>query len=165
MNTLIILTAKYLIILIVLIALIVFLKLYKNDRRKLLKLVILSFPISFILAKALSHFFYDTRPFVEQHIMPLIAHAPDNGFPSDHTLLAMAITGCVYLVNKRAGIWLFILTLILGIARVLSKVHHPIDILGSIIISAIGVYLAVLILRKSKGVDQFLTKILNTVNL
>ena len=39
------------------------------------------------LARLGGHFYYDTRPFVRDHVKPLFAHAPDNGFPSDHALL------------------------------------------------------------------------------
>src|SRR5919202_4656794 len=41
----------------------------------------------------------DPRPFVVGHFQPLISHPADNGFPSDHALLAAALVAVVALVD------------------------------------------------------------------
>jgi undecaprenyl-diphosphatase len=63
----------------------------------------------------------DPRPFVTQHVAPLFPHAPDNGFPSDHTLASMFLAVCALFYSTR---W--------GGARIAAHVHSPIDILGAI---------------------------------
>ena len=86
-----------------------------------------------------NHVYFDPRPFVVGHFIPLIPHAPDNGFPSDHVLLVSAIASIGMFWNRRLGVVLWILAIIVAIARVWVGVHHPIDVLGSITISLLTV--------------------------
>ncbi len=99
--------------------------------------------ISFVLSRVASALYNNPRPFVTQQITPLLSHAADNGFPSDHALLAATVTFVVWQYNRRLGVILFLLTLCIGGARVLALVHHPIDILGSFgiaLLSSIAVF-------------------------
>ncbi|SRR5260221_3053092 len=147
MNFLIIFSAKYLIALSVLGLVVYFFTSKKLDRKRFLIYFGLVCVFSFIIAKISSYFIYDPRPFVVNHFMPLIPHANDNGFPSDHTLLAMAIAMSVYFYNievvtsfaynKKWGIGLFILGVLIGLSRVVAGVHHIEDILGSIVIAGV----------------------------
>ncbi|CAN5120310.1 hypothetical protein BH11PAT3_BH11PAT3_3330 [soil metagenome] len=134
MNTLIILGAKYLILVSIIAFLYQFYILDTNKRRKMLWFGILILPISYILAKLGSYFYFDPRPFVTLGIAPLIPHVADNGFPSDHMLLASSLAGVVYLLNKKRGILLFFVALLIGFARVFALVRHIKDILGSLLI-------------------------------
>lgn len=138
MNTLIILLAQYLYIVIILIVGIYFLYLSKEKKIGLLKILVIALPLIGILTLLGRHFIDDPRPFVVEHITPLIPHDPDNGFPSDHTLISMAAALIVFLNNKKAGIILILLALIVGTARVLAKVHHPLDIIGSVVIVSLS---------------------------
>ncbi len=140
LNILIVFTAKYLFILVVLISIGITLLASKQKKREIIRLSILALPISFILAKILSFFINDPRPFVLEHIQPLIAHIADNGFPSDHTLLTMTIAAIFFQFNRKLGILLSLLALLVGISRVLAKVHHPLDIRGSIVIAYVAVF-------------------------
>ncbi len=101
---------------------------------------ILSGVISLILLKISSVFINDPRPFVINHVIPLIPHAPDNGFPSDHTLITMWLALVVFLNNRRIGIALIVISLVVGISRVMALIHHPIDIIGSIVIATVSVW-------------------------
>jgi undecaprenyl-diphosphatase len=96
-----------------------------------------------IVAVALStvagHLYYDTRPFVTEHIAPLMSHAPDNGFPSDHALLASFLGFTLLFYSRRIGLLLVLLALLIGAARVAAHIHHPIDIVGSFAIAALAV--------------------------
>ena len=71
------------------------------------------------------------RPFVVDHVPPLIPVATENGFRSDHTLLAMAVADVVFAFRRRAGSVLFALAALVGLGRVAAHVHHPIDVVGS----------------------------------
>jgi undecaprenyl-diphosphatase len=134
-NSFIIFGAQYLIWIIAVIAIIYIAKQKKVKQLKIILLGIIILPVSYIAAKILAHFYYDPRPFVENNFMPLIAHAADNGFPSDHALFGAAIASVVYFFNKKIGIILFILTLLVGLSRVLAGVHHLVDIIGSLVIA------------------------------
>lgn len=152
MDLVIVITAKYVVFLSILIAGIYFLLVKNAVKKKLAILAIISLPLTYIIAKITSHFIYDPRPFVVDHIKPLIEHSADNGFPSDHTLITMAIASVVFAYNKKVGGVLFIIALLVGSSRVLAHVHHPLDIAGSTVIAicvTAAVYLLLSRLRKN----------------
>lgn len=134
MDILIIFGAKYLLFFAVAVAVLFFLMLPREKQKEMLIFVVIVFPASYILAKIISFFYFDPRPFVAGHFTPLIAHAADNGFPSDHTLLGAAIAAVIYWFKKKTGLVLFAAAFLVGLARVLAGVHHFADIFGSIII-------------------------------
>jgi undecaprenyl-diphosphatase len=65
----------------------------------------------------------------------LLAHKPENSFPSDHTTftLSIALMLITFKSTRILGIILSFLALWCGIARVYSGVHWPFDIVGSIV--------------------------------
>ncbi|KKQ45892.1 MAG: hypothetical protein US63_C0009G0003 [Candidatus Moranbacteria bacterium GW2011_GWC2_37_8] len=142
MDILIIFGAKYLIFLAIAIACIYFFAASKSERKKIIVFAIITLPLSYILAKISSYFYYDARPFVVGNFTPLIPHASDNGFPSDHTLLASALAAVTLYFNKKIGALLFAFTILIGTSRVLAGVHHTLDIVGSIVIVAVASFLA-----------------------
>ena len=144
MNMLIVLCAKYLFVASVAIYLAYAAHLWQKTPEKLKKFIFLSlgsFGLAYLVAKITGHFFYNPRPFVVDHLAPLIAHAANNGFPSDHMLLTMAIASVVYLYSKKWGIVLVLVAVVVGAARVLARVHHVEDIVGSAVIALFSTYL------------------------
>lgn len=137
MFSIIIFCAQYLYLVIAFFAIIYFL--FYNKKKKFLLLALPSFILSYSLAKIFGNFIKSPRPLFTEHIKPLITTATDNGFPSDHTLLAMSIALVVFVHNKKVGIVLIILAFCVGIARVLTHSHHVIDIVGSIGIALFSV--------------------------
>lgn len=129
--------AKYLFLAVVAIGLIVFIRQDGPTRRRIVFLAAFSWPTIFIIAGLLSLFYRNPRPFVEHGFTPLIPHEPDNGFPSDHALLCAAIASTLQPFHKQAALAAWLLTLLVGFSRVYAGVHHPIDILGSMIIAAL----------------------------
>ncbi len=146
MDLLIVFIAKYLYLLVVLIAVLFMLRLNKVNRIRLAKLSIVTLPLAYIISKILGRFIYDPRPFVVEHIKPLIAHAADNGFPSDHTLLTMTIASIVFVHNRKLGIMLAIMSITIGTARIAAQIHHPLDIVGSIAIATGATVIALMVL-------------------
>ncbi len=141
----IIVCAKYLFFVSVIVACFYFLTSTKSNKKKMLSIGLISGLISYILLKISALIFSSPRPFVVDHIVPLIPHAADNGFPSDHTLLTMWLAGVLFLFNRRLGIILAVISLIVGITRVLALVHHPVDIVGSVGIAVVSVMVTKLI--------------------
>lgn len=142
-NFLIVFTAQYGFLVSIIVFLLFALNLWLKQRETFFHFFLISlvsFPFSLITAKILSHFIYDPRPFVLEHIKPLIAHAADNGFPSDHTLLTMTIAAIVFIYHRKLGLLLAIIALCIGTTRVLARFHHAQDILGSTIIAFIATY-------------------------
>lgn len=129
--------AKYLIFIILILAVGYFLTQSRSAQKNIFYYALLVLPIAYIVAKVSSHFYFDPRPFVVGHFVPVIPHDPDNGFPSDHTLLAAAMALIVFRSNKKLGLALIFLTLVVGLARVYLGLHHVIDIIGSLIITIV----------------------------
>jgi len=124
----------------------VFYKLPKNLRLEMAVGFIIAVFIAVVIDKLAGKLYYDPRPFVSHHVSPLINHAADNGFPSEHTIAAMTISTLLYFYRKKFALVAFVLTVIIGSARVAAHVHSPIDIIGGLVIGAIagagGYYLA-----------------------
>ncbi|MES2203318.1 MAG: phosphatase PAP2 family protein [Patescibacteria group bacterium] len=139
MNTLIILCAQYLIWAIVIAG---FVYLVQSPlRKKMVLFAAAALAASYVVAKVIGWFWYDPRPFVSDGITPLIAHAANNGFPSDHMLFGATIASIVFVYNRPLGIVLWVLALTVGIARILAGVHHTADIVGAALIAAAAVAL------------------------
>lgn len=94
--------------------------------------------LAYLLALFVCHFYFDPRPFVVNNFTPLIPHAPDNGFPSDHALLVASIAIIGTYINRKLGIVLWILAVLVGIGRVYVGVHHAIDVVGSFLIAILA---------------------------
>ena len=92
---------------------------------------LLLFGVSYLVAKAISHVVNDPRPYIVQHIQPLIPLAHDNGFPSDHSLLAWALVfSLVWLAP--AAVWPFVIgALLVMLGRLGVAAHHTLDVGGS----------------------------------
>lgn len=139
MNTLIILAAKYFIVISCIIAAWAVWRAAAPKRFEFLARFVGAGALSLILAKIAGALYYDPRPFFSQHIVPLIPHAADNGFPSDHTLLAAWIGFSIFIINRRLGILALGVAILVGLSRIAAHVHSPIDIIGSFVISCLAV--------------------------
>ena len=147
MDSIYIFGAKYLYILVLIIALADFLRQSKNTKVKMIALAIIALPLTYAISKILGYFYYDPRPFVQNHFLPLIPHDPDNGFPSDHAILVGAIASVWFYFNKRLSLVLWTIAILVGASRIAVGIHHPIDIIGGFIIAVICAFAADRILK------------------
>ena len=145
MNNLIIFVAKYVVFIIPLIAFVYWLTIGKKQKIYLALYAVVTLVVTFVLTRIGSALYYDPRPFVDSNVVPLLGHAADNGFPSDHTALAASVAVAVFIVNKKLGGLLMALAVMVGLSRVAAHVHSPIDIIGSIVFAGIGGLAAVYI--------------------
>jgi undecaprenyl-diphosphatase len=148
MDLFFIISAKYLIVLPILILGIYFLRLPRSEWKKTLMFILPSLIVTYLVALIAGHIYYDPRPFVVGNFTPLIPHAADNGFPSDHALLASALAIVGTYLNRKLGLVLWVLAAIIATARVYVGVHHPVDVLGSMIIAVISVSLVYVAFKK-----------------
>jgi len=117
-------------------------KVPKGQRLKSYSLILVAGLTAYLFAK-LSGFIYQPaglRPF---EILGVIAGASsmnNPGFPSDHILLASAITCAVWFITKQKVITYILISLIVivGIGRVLALVHTPIDVIGGVLFALLG---------------------------
>jgi undecaprenyl-diphosphatase len=120
--------------------------LYRHPRMIIVRwgvAVCLMLVVAYIAAQVGGTLYNDPRPFVG-HFRPLIPHAADNGFPSDHALLAASIVGAVALARLRWSLLVVLLAVLVEWARVGTGIHHSIDVIGSDVCVAIGFLIGVL---------------------
>lgn len=110
--------------------------------RKSLVLALLSIPIIILLIKVIHLFFYQSRPFVVNDILPLIPHAADASFPSRHTSIMSGIAFAYTYFKSRWAPLFLLLMLWVGMARIFVGVHFPLDILGGGIVGIVAVAIA-----------------------
>ncbi len=148
MDSIIIFGAKFLFVLVPVLFVVALYQASKKHQKQLIVAVVVAVIVAAIADKILSKLYYDPRPFVTHHLKPLVAHAADNGFPSEHTLFSITISSVLYAYRKRLGLLALGVSMIVGIARIAAHVHSPIDILGAIAIGAGSAYIGVWVAAK-----------------
>ena len=89
-------------------------------------------------------FVHRPRPFVaDLSIVPLISETSFS-FPSGHAAFFFAFSTVVFLHNKRWGVWFYIASTVIGLARVAAGIHYPTDILGG---AALGIIIGLAAVR------------------
>lgn len=144
--------ASYLLYVVALLALAAWLRSTRPDKIPFAVAGLVAVALVGVLVKVASALWVDPRPFVVDHTRPLIAHSADNGFPSDHTALAMAVALVVLARDRLLGAVAVMLAVLLGAARVAAHVHHVPDILGGagigVLAAAAGLGVARLVTRR-----------------
>lgn len=158
MHQAVIVVAEYFILLSVLLALWTFIEQPRAKKKEFIIVGLVGAVLAVLLAKLGSHLYYDPRPFIAGHFTPYFSHGNDNGFPSDHTLLASFLAFLSLRYSKRFGAALLLLALAIGLARVQAGVHHLIDIAGSFACTAIGVGLASFVAKRRGNKPTYSTR-------
>lgn len=141
MNTLIIFGAQYLYLVIVLASIVYIYRQPREQQKKIILCAVIALPATYLVAKIASLFYYDARPFIVENFTPLLSHANDNGFPSDHTLFSSAIAVTIFFFHRKLGLWLFLIAFLVGASRIFAGIHHFVDIFGSMAIASMVVYI------------------------
>lgn len=85
---------------------------------------------AWIIATIIKSFIFSPRPFIlYESVKPLFFHGGFESFPSGHAMFFSALAISMYFIHKKMGYLFFIVALIVGLARVASGIHFPIDIL------------------------------------
>ena len=140
-DSLVVIVAKYFIIIPILIFIFVFIK-NRMQWKKIIVYALLCVIFTLIISSIAAKIYYDPRPFVSDNVTSLFPYTADNGFPSDHTMLAAATTAIILPYSLGWGIISGIITILIGWSRVYAVLHHVIDIIGGIIIPLISALLA-----------------------
>jgi undecaprenyl-diphosphatase len=102
-----------------------------------------------IIASSIHYFYHTARPFVFFGFAPLIGES-GSSFPSGHMTWFFALATTVWYADRKWGIWYFLLTCIMGIARVYVGVHWPLDILGGAVIGLLSGWFIHWLLRSGR---------------
>ncbi|MBU6500623.1 MAG: phosphatase PAP2 family protein [Patescibacteria group bacterium] len=89
-----------------------------------------------IVTEVIRFFYNHPRPFDALGFTALISES-GNSFPSGHMTFFFALALIVFYYNKKAGWWYFVLSAIIGLARIYVGVHWPADILGGALIGLV----------------------------
>lgn len=130
-----------------LIMLFVYLKASKDQRRQLLVRGVIVLVLAVALAQVGGMIYNSPRPFVVEHIKPLIPHVADNGFPSDHTLTVSAIALLLAPFSLPAACTTMILAGIVGASRVGCHLHSVVDVTASLLFAIVANSIALLVVR------------------
>jgi membrane-associated phospholipid phosphatase len=65
-------------------------------------------------------------------------------------MLSFTIAAIIFIHNKQLGTILGVLGLLVGFSRVFAKIHHPLDIFGSIVIAITATCLGYQIAKRVK---------------
>ena len=140
--------AKHLVFIVAFVAVMFTLVSDRTARNRTIALAVIAFPVALLMAWVAGLLYYHTRPFVVEGVQPLIPHESNNGFPSHHTMLAMATSAIVFVCSRKVGLLLGIMAILVGISRVLVKLHYPVDILGGAAIAIASAGIAWMTLRR-----------------
>ena len=134
---------------IILFALIYFLTFDKRIKRFFIFAILVLFAgmIAHILKSVIFNF---PRPFaVLEGVIQLLDKPAFESFPSGHATIFAAISTVMYMYHKQIG-WVFIvLTVMIGISRIIAGVHFPIDILAGFFLGFATVFFSYKVLRKA----------------
>lgn len=95
-------------------------------------------------------FNFDGWPESYQYVYPdLVAKPGSLSFPSGHTSTSIgAALPFLMKANKKVGIPIFIVAILIGLSRIYVHVHYPSDVLAGMVVGIIAGLLAVLLLDK-----------------
>jgi undecaprenyl-diphosphatase len=91
----------------------------------------------FIFGEILKRVINRPRPFEVHRVIQLISEDKGQSFPSGHMSFFFAFSTAVYLYNKKAGLICFAVSFMMGLARIYTGVHYPLDILGGMALGII----------------------------
>lgn len=94
--------------------------------------------VTIILVKAGALLYVHPRPFVVHHVLPLVNHAADNSFPSDHAAAAGLAVAYLWPRSPAAATAAAAFGLLVGAARIAAQLHWPIDIAGGYMFGVAG---------------------------
>jgi undecaprenyl-diphosphatase len=111
----------------------------KDSGKKKGLFIFVSVMVSLFFGWIITKFYYHPRPFAIGLGKDLIVHTPDSSFPSDHATVMFATSFALFFLRENVwGFIFFILSLVVGFARVFCGIHFPLDILGAIPVSLLG---------------------------
>ena len=102
-----------------------------------------------IITEVIRFFYHVGRPFTVLGFSPLISESGWS-FPSGHMAWFFALVVVIWFANRKWGIWYFVLSAVMGVARIYAGVHWPLDILGGIVVGVVSGYFVHWLFRDSR---------------
>lgn len=94
--------------------------------------------VALALNQPLGHLFHEQRPYaVYPHLLRLADVTSDFSFPSDHTVMAGAVTAGLLLAHRRLGLLAAFAALLMAFSRVYIAAHYPWDVVAGLAVGAL----------------------------
>lgn len=122
---------------------VLFVKSYKKYLPVFFQIIIAAIVSRGILTEIIRFLWHRNRPFVERNFTPLIEHSSSWSFPSGHASFYFAIASVIYFYHRKLGIFLLVLSMFIGMARVFAGVHWFSDVLAGMILGIASGFIVV----------------------
>lgn len=144
MHSVIVFAAQYLIYLLLAVAALVWFLAGRADKAVWVLQAALGLLLVGIGLLVAGHLHTDPRPFVhDPSSVPLFPHAPDNGFPSDHSAAAGLLAALVIHWRRIVGAGVAVGAAVIAWGRVAGHVHHAQDVIAGLAIGAAAAALGI----------------------
>lgn len=107
--------------------------------------------LALIVNAIIGHFYFRSRPFVVMDLVPLVPHAADSSFFSDHLAVAGGLVAGLFAARRSLGVAGIVLALLLAIGRVGAALHYPSDVIAG---AAVGVACFFVLMPGRRLVDR-----------
>ena len=94
--------------------------------------------LAIVLVKIAAAVVHEKRPFVLEHVHPLVAHAADNSFPSDHLTACGIAFAYLWPRSRPMALAALVFAAAIACARVLAHLHWPIDVASGFALGALA---------------------------
>ena len=148
LNLLAIILAEYFFLIPLLVGGIYFLWQPKEIQKRMIILSIISLSLTILSVVILNYFYYNPRPPIVLNFEPLFKHFANNGFPSTHATLAALIASVMHVFNRKIGLFLFFISILISLSRVYLGLHHFVDIIAGIFLAIIMTIIGKTIMNK-----------------
>jgi membrane-associated phospholipid phosphatase len=109
---------------------------------------IVGMAVAVALNQLVVHAVDEPRPFVAlSHVLLLVHHSTDPGFPSDHAVMAGAAAAGLFFVSRALGWVTSAAAVVMAFARVYVGVHYPQDVLAGLALGAVVILVGGLLAR------------------
>lgn len=137
----------------------------RKERRNIALFLVYAAVLGLLVNYAITKVYFHPRPFMLHMGRLLIPHSPETSFPSDHAtfMLSIAITALCFRKTRTAGVALFLLGLVGGMARVFCGLHFPLDIAGSFVVSLVSSLFLCRLDRQLNHINEALVKTYESV--
>ena len=113
---------------------------FRKYFKMIIEAIISAILARFVIVELIRWIWQSPRPFVENNVNSLLTHNA-SAFPSGHAAFFFAISTIIYIYNKKAGIFFFIASFLICLARVFSGIHWPVDILAGVAVGILSAWL------------------------
>lgn len=94
--------------------------------------------IAYAVTELIKTFFPTLRPFQFDGALPLTLTVPTDGaFPSSHSAVGFALAVTILKHDRKVGILYLVMAGLVGVARIMTHVHYPIDIMAGAFIGTL----------------------------